>query len=390
MAAGLTSQWLGVLDLCPDRHGRASAGRRGRASRPVVVPLRYGRTVIATHPTQAAMELLSDLDGSDLISQVLRVVRVRSTVYCRSSLGAPWGFGVRAHGNPAFHVVTEGSCWLDVDGAAGQIALTAGDLVVLPAGPRHRMRDDPATAAIALDDILAARAPEERRSVRYGGPGPTTGLLCGGFALEGNGHPILRALPPVIVVRGADGRPVPWLEALLALLSTEAAAPAPGAEEILTRLADAMLTQVLRGALAELQSAEGDGLLALRDPQVAAAIELIHRRPQHAWTVGELATQVALSRSAFSARFSGMVGESPKRYVTQTRLAQAAALLRSNDTPIAEVAQKIGYSSEFSFAKAFKRTFGVSPGSYRDQPSGVPGLREGAGARPPVASVPPG
>jgi AraC-like DNA-binding protein len=312
------------------------------------------------------MELLTDFDGSDLISQVLRVVRVRSTVYCRSSMGAPWGFGVRAHGNPAFHVVTEGNCWLDVDGAPGQVALVAGDLVVLPAGPRHWMRDDPATAAVALDDILAATPADSRRSLRYGGPGPRTGLLCGGFALEGDTHPILRALPPVIIVRGTGGRPVPRLEALLALLSAESAAAAPGAEEVITRLADALLTQVLRGALAECQSADGDGLLALRDPQVAAAIDLIHRRPQHAWTVGELATQVALSRSAFSARFSGMVGEPPKRYVTRTRLVQAAAMLRGNDTPIAEVALKIGYSSEFAFAKAFKRAFGVSPGSYRD------------------------
>jgi AraC-like DNA-binding protein len=99
--------------------------------------------------------------------------------------------------------------------------------------------------------------------------------------------------------------------------------------------------------------------------------------------VGELATRVALSRSAFSARFSDMVGESPKRYLTQTRLAHAAVLLRSNDTPIAEIAQKIGYGSEFSFAKAFKRTFGVSPGSYRGQPAGVPGL-----TRDPSAAVP--
>jgi AraC-like DNA-binding protein len=336
------------------------------------------------------MELLSDFDRSDLISQVLRVVRVRSTVYCRSSMGAPWGFGVRAHGNPAFHVVTEGSCWLDVDGAAGQIALTAGDLVVLPAGPRHWMRDDPATAATALDDILAAAPTGSHRSLRYGGTGPRTGLLCGGFALEGDTHPILRALPPVLVVRGAGGRPVPWLDALLALVTAETTTAAPGAEGIVTRLADAMLTQVLRGALAERHSADGDGLLALRDPQVAAAIELIHRRPQHAWTVGELATQVALSRSAFSARFSGMIGEAPKRYVTRTRLVHAAALLRSNDTPIAEIAVKIGYGSEFSFAKAFKRAFGVSPGSYRGQPPEVPGLGNGARARSAVASAPPG
>jgi AraC-like DNA-binding protein/mannose-6-phosphate isomerase-like protein (cupin superfamily) len=319
------------------------------------------------------MELLSDFDGSDLVSQVLRTVRVRSTVYCQSAMGAPWGFSVRAHGNPAFHMVTEGSCWLAVDGEADQIALAAGDVVVLPAGPRHWLRDDPGTAALALEDILAAVPLEHGHRLRHGGPGPRTGLLCGGFALDGGTHPILRALPPVIVVRGVGGRPVVWLDALLALLNAETAAAAPGAEEVVTRLADAMLTQVLRDALAGLRSPAG-GLLALRDPQISAAIELIHGRPQHAWTVAELAARVALSRSAFSARFTGVIGESPKRYVTHTRLAHAATLLRGNGTSIAEVAVKSGYGSEYSFAKAIKRTFGISPGSYRDQPTGVPGL----------------
>src|SRR5207248_11390938 len=90
-----------------------------------------------------AMELLSEFDTSDPVTELLRVVRVRSTVYCRSLMRAPWGFGVEAHGNPAFHVVTSGRCWLEIDGEADQTALAAGDLVVLPAGPRHWLRDDP-------------------------------------------------------------------------------------------------------------------------------------------------------------------------------------------------------------------------------------------------------
>ena len=135
-----------------------------------------------------------------------------------------------------------------------------------------------------------------------------------------------------------------------------------------------LLAQALRVALAELQSSDGAGVLALRDPQMAAAIERIHRRPDHPWTVGELAAEVALSRSAFSARFRQVVGESPKRYIIRTRLAHAAALLHQTDASLAEIAFRIGYGTEFSFAKAFKRSFGIAPGTYRGQPSGVPGL----------------
>jgi AraC family transcriptional regulator, alkane utilization regulator len=321
------------------------------------------------------MDLLSDFDAPDPVSEVLRAVRIRSTVYCRSVLGAPWGFGVTGHGNPAFHVVTAGTCWLEVDGEPDQVRLAAGDLVVLPTGRRHWLRDDPATRATELEELLAGTPPDEHRRLRYGGNGPGTGLLCGGFALEGGAaHPVLRVLPAKVLIRGVNGHPVPWLAATLTLLSAETASAAPGAEEVVSRLADALLAQALRVVLAELQSSDGAGVLALRDPQMAAAIERIHRRPDHPWTVGELAAEVALSRSAFSARFRQVVGESPKRYSTRTRLAHAATLLHQTDASLAEIALRIGYSSEFSFAKAFKRNFGIAPGTYRGQQHGVPGL----------------
>jgi AraC family transcriptional regulator, alkane utilization regulator len=321
------------------------------------------------------MELLSDFDASDPVSEVLRAVRIRSTVYCRSVLAAPWGFGVTGRGNPAFHVVTTGTCWLEVDGEPDQVPLSAGDLVVLPTGRRHWLRDDPATPATELEELLASTPPDEHRRLHHGGRGPRTGLLCGGFALEGGAaHPVLRVLPPRMLIRGVNGHPVPWLAATLALLSAETASAAPGGEEVVSRLADALLAQALRVALAELQSSDGGGVLALRDPQMATAIERIHRHPDQGWTVGELAAEVALSRSAFAARFRRVVGESPKRYVTRTRLAYAATLLHKTDASLAEIAHSVGYGSEFSFAKAFKRTFGIAPGAYRGQRHGVPGL----------------
>ncbi len=315
------------------------------------------------------MELLSDFDPSDQVSQLLRVIRIRSTVYCRSLMAAPWGFGVQAHGDPAFHVVTAGRCWLEVDGEPGQIPLAAGDLALLPAGSSHWMRDEPATPATELEEILAATPLDQHGRLRYGGGGPRTGLLCGGFAVEGGpAHPILRALPPVVVIRGDSGRPVAWLSATLELLSAETTDDAPGAQEVVTRLADVLLTQALRTALNQLQASGRAGLLALGDRQIASAIGLIHSQPEYTWTVGELAGKVALSRSAFSARFRELVGESPLRYITRTRLAHAAALLRSTDASLAQIAARAGYGTEFSFGKAFKRTFGIAPGAYRGQP----------------------
>jgi transcriptional regulator GlxA family with amidase domain len=164
------------------------------------------------------------------------------------------------------------------------------------------------------------------------------------------------------------------------MLSAETASDAPGADEVASRLADTLLTQALRLALLDLQGADGTSVLAFADPQVAAAIGCIHGQPERGWTVGELATEVALSRSAFAARFRHLVGESPSRYITRTRLAHAAALLRTTDAPLAQIAARAGYGTEFSFGKAFKRTFGIAPGAYRGQANEAPNLELVAGS----------
>jgi AraC-like DNA-binding protein len=312
------------------------------------------------------VELLRDVGDADVVSDILRSVRVRSTVWCRSALRAPWGFGTDARGTAAFHVVTAGRCWLEVQDDGAQRRLDAGDLVVLPTGRRHWLRDDPATPAPALERLLASHPLDEQRRLRGGGRGPRTTLLCGGFTLEaGDAHPLLVALPPVIHVRGVRGRPLPWVAATLRLVGAETDATAPGSEAVVSRLADALLTQALRFAVAGPDAADGARLRALRDPHVAAAVRLVHGEPQRSWTVGELAAEVALSRSAFAARFRELVGEPPIRYLIRARLAHAAGLLHATDLGLGEIARRTGYESESSFSRAFKRVFGVAPGAYR-------------------------
>jgi AraC-like DNA-binding protein len=312
------------------------------------------------------MDQLNDNEALDPVSDVLRTVRIRSTILCRSAFAAPWGFGIVGHGRPVFHLITRGSCWLGVEGEDTQVRLAAGDLVVLPTGRRHWLRDEPQTPVPELEDILDANPLDRHLRLRHGDGDAATSMLCGWFDLNGGlGHPLLGALPARIVISGGAGRPAPWVAATFGLLAAEVESDSPGALEVISRLADVMLAQVLRLAVADVLSVNGSPPPGPGDAAVAAAIEQIHRRPEHPWTVDELAAHVALSRSAFSARFSHRLGESPKRYLTRTRLAYAATLLNDSDASLAEIALRVGYGSEFSFGKAFKRAFGVAPGAYR-------------------------
>lgn len=321
------------------------------------------------------MDTLTRTAAPDVVSDLLDSVRVRSTVYCRSDMRAPWGFGVQAHGNPSFHVVTDGDCWLEVDGDASPLHLRSGDLVLLPAGPTHRVRDELSSATEWLDEILAGRPLDGNGRLRYGGTGRRSEIVCGGFVLEGElANPILRALPPIVHVRSMGSSPAPWVAATLELVAAVTASEAPGAEAVLRRLADTMLTQALRIALADLASTDPVRAITLRDPQIATAVHLIHEHPEQGWTVERLASEVAYSRSAFAARFRELVGESPISYVTQTRLAIAATLLERPDLTLTEVARRTGYAGESSFSRAFKRAYGLSPGAYRTRPSSRPAV----------------
>jgi AraC-like DNA-binding protein len=236
----------------------------------------------------------------------------------------------------------------------------------LTRGARHWLRDSLQTRAAEFEKVLVDSPIDAYGRMSHGGGGRRTVLLCGGFGLEGGGaEGMVGVLPPVIHVRSESSRPVPWLAGTIELLMGEIESDAPGASEVIARLADALLTQTLRWALAQLESEDRTRLAALRDRQIARAVELLHRYPDRAWTVGELAAEVALSRSAFTSRFRQAVGESPNQYARRTRLALAARLLHSSDAPLAEIAKRTGWESEYSFSKAFRRAFGISPGAYR-------------------------
>jgi AraC-like DNA-binding protein len=285
---------------------------------------------------------------------------------------------VHARGLAAFHVVTAGDCWLEVDDDGAPRRLRAGDLLILPRGNTHWLRDEPGSPTLWLEDLLAQDPVDAELRLRSGGGGASTELLCGAFELEGmRQHPLLAALPAVILVSGYAERPLPWLSATLDLVSIEVRAPpGTGRVVVLERLSEVMLAQALRVTLLELRATEQLEPELLHDRGIAPAVRAIHQQPERAWTLGELSSLCAMSRSAFAARFRTLTGDSPIRYATRCRLARAARQLRMSRAGLAEIALLAGYESEFSFSRAFKRAFGVAPRSYREQDDAKTAMNE--------------
>ncbi len=308
-----------------------------------------------------------DKEPDDAVSELLRAVQVRSTVYCVSDLSAPWGFEVEDSTAAKFHLVLEGRCVLTLT-SGEEVSLECGDLVLLPAGTGHIVRDQRDSAVRYLDGILADSRADEMAPLIYGGNGASTRLVCGGFVLADTlpgGLRRLGLLPRVLRLDVAASGLSRWLEPVFDLLRDEVGRSRPGTNAILAKLADVFLAQVLRTFLA---SAEASGITkpgAFTDPAVGRAVELLHTSPARAWTVASLGAEVGMSRTLFGTRFRQMVGEAPIHYLARVRLSQAAGYLTTTNATLYAIAHQTGYESEASLSKAFKRTFGQSPGEYR-------------------------
>jgi AraC-like DNA-binding protein len=304
--------------------------------------------------------------SSDAVSDLLTALTVRSSVYCLSELRAPWGFQVDGANVAKFHLVLDGQCWLLADGAS-PVRLTAGELVILPRGERHTVCDELSSVVVGLDLIIAGHPLDDQARLSYGGAGPRTRLLCGGFALGGTSPPLLlEILPAVLRLSAVDSNVIGWLEPVLGLARQEADQASPGAPAMFAKLADVFLAQALRTYLIESERAGLLQLAPLADPQIGAAVALIRDQSARPWTVQALARQVGMSRTLFCTRFRAAVGESPMRHVARVRLGQAAEYLTTTRLSVDAIARRTGYGNSAALSKAFKREFQTSPGQYRE------------------------
>jgi AraC-like DNA-binding protein len=311
----------------------------------------------------------------DIVSDVLGAVHLETRVFGRLELGAPWAIRVPPGGDLFFYVLARGGAWLELEGTGSNgpapIALSAGDVVLLRHRGGHVLRDEGRSAReVHTVGVGECPRPTTPTPLRLGGEGPVTTLVTGAFRFAAVvPNVLLESLPPVLHAPAGDARTTPQLTSAAQLILAESASPGPGSSMLSARLAEILLIHAMRARVRARETGDEHcpGLCALADPAIGTALKLLHARLEEDWTVERLATEVAMSRSAFAAKFAELVGVPPLQYLTRWRMTEAARRLRESEETVAQVADGVGYANAAAFMKAFTRVHGVGPGTYRRQ-----------------------
>lgn len=322
----------------------------------------------------------------DVLSDVLRTVRLTGAFFYEVRAGRPWvaaapdGSWIAPRLLPgaqhliAYHVVTHGRCWTAVTGDAAAVELTQGSIALYAHGTPHVMASAPDLRAPPVLESYRQPGPDETLPYfvdeRAGGE-ETVRVLCGFLGCDAQPfNPLVQALPPLVHVANAYGTGQGGLAALIEAAVTESSAGRIGASTVLSRLSELMFIEVVRRYMESLPIASAGWLGALVDPCAGRALRLLHADPARPWTLQMLAREAGFSRTVLTERFTRQVGCPPIAYLLKWRMQIAASLLADGVQGTARVAERVGYGSEEAFSRAFKRCTGDTPAEWRRRLAG--------------------
>ena len=316
----------------------------------------------------------------DIVSDILKVLKLEGALFFNAEFSAPWCLYSRVTKEVAealspagghliiFHLLTEGRAYARLEDGRRE-ELTAGDIVIFPHGNPHYLGQGAKARPVDSFQKFAKNLTEGLRVARFGGGGEITRFVCGFMACDRSLSEIfLAGLPPIVRVQIGSEPSGRWIESSLRFSAGELdGTNGPGSTVVHAKLSELMFVETLRHYLNALPANQIGWLAAARDPAMGQALALIHKDPARQWTIADLARAAGSSRTRLSERFRHFLGESPMAYVGQWRLKLAAQLLESSDSSVAQIATSVGYGSEASFNRAFKREYHAPPAQYRRQ-----------------------
>jgi AraC-like DNA-binding protein len=322
--------------------------------------------------------------AADILSDVLKEVHLSGALFFDVEGCAPWVAEAppscefkklvmpRAQHVINYHVVANGVCWAQLlDSTDEPVRLTAGSIIVFPQGQPHVLSSEPGLRAPFDPAIFDAPQPEglEPLMLSRNGDGPqTVRLICGFLGCDVLPfNPLLDALPSMLVITDGYSERDGWLASLIRAAAAEGRDSREGGRNVLSRLSELIFIEAVRIHAERLPQDARGWLAALRIPHVARAITLLHDDPARAWTLSSLARASGVSRTVLASTFKETLGVPPMSYLTSWRMQIAAGLLADTETPVYNVSEAVGYESDASFSRAFRRATGLSPGIWRSE-----------------------
>jgi AraC-like DNA-binding protein len=330
----------------------------------------------------AQPESLSDLpereDAAQRVRDGLRCLQLSGAIFLHAQFTAPWAYRsadtasleamIQSNGRRVivFHIFTEGASIVTLP-SGERVDVAAGDIVILPFADSHVCGHPTVANPIDIRRLWPPKPWPPVAVIRYGAGGPRTSMVCGYLLSDDLPlNPVLASLPPLMRVRPRGGPLAKWVEASVDY-ALHASARRADDDPLLQRLPELLFTECLCEFAATDPGAKQGWLAGLQDPAVGKALAGMHRQPQSPWTLDSLAKRAGASRSVLDQRFRKLLGKAPMAYLAAWRVQLAARELRTTSATLAEIAEGIGYGTEASFSKAFKRHAGVSPGEWRAQ-----------------------
>jgi len=304
----------------------------------------------------------SSIVTADPFSDILQLANAQSVVSGGFSAGGRWAIRFPEMDKIKLSALVKGNCWLRIDGQPDPVRIETGDVLLLSSRQPFVLCSDLESEAVEAASIFS----HTDTKIAQVGRGDDCIQLGGFIRLDpASGWLLADVLPTLIHVKAASPQAA-VLQWLLGQLVHERAAELPGASVASAQLAQLMFVQLLRVHLASCGSLAPGWLRALGDMRIAPALRLMHGDPGKAWHLEELAKSAAMSRTTFALHFKTVAGVPPLTYLLNWRMRLAERALREGRTPMATLAQSLGYTSDSAFSNAFKRTVGMAPKRYRD------------------------
>ena len=300
----------------------------------------------------------------DPLTEIFTQMRIRKASFTRLNATAPWGFMSKGEQAVKFVLVVRGSGILTSGRNSDAIPLRSGDVFIMLDDEPYRLFDHETSQLIDCVDVERLRVGHR---IELGGGGALTTFVSGSFEIDAlDAQPLLAVLPKLLHLKLDQNRSLAF-QSVLELLAAETEAPGLGSEAVTSRLFELLFVHAIRALASQPEGPTHGWLAALADRNLAHAIKAIHAEPARDWTVGILAREAGMSRSAFAARFKEVVGRTPVEYLTHWRIYKATRMIQRRGAALVEVSRSVGYESPAAFNRAFKKETGRTPGAFRKE-----------------------